>query len=74
MTDKATRKRLKKIRKEIKTLKKTYQKIELRPCKNDEELKQKDMDLKGIMERIYELEKEQDRFFLNSGRSFFNRE
>ena len=73
MTDKATRKRLKKIRKEIKALKKTYQRIELRPCKNDEELKQKDKDLKGLMERVYELEKEQDRFFLDSGRNFFNK-
>ena len=68
MVDKTTRKILKKINKEIKELKKRYRKMEFRPCQNDAELRIKDEDLKGLMEKIYELEKEQDRFFLNSGR------
>ena len=68
MVDKATRKRLKKIKKEIKQLKKEYRKVEFRPCQNDKELKIKDDDLKMLMNRIYDMEKEQDRFILDSGR------
>ena len=68
MIDKTTRKRLKKIKKEIKQLKKEYRKVEFRPCQNDAELKIKDEDLRKVMEKIYALEKEQDRFILDSGR------
>ena len=68
MLDKATRNRLKEIKKEIKKIKKEYSKVEFRPCKNDAELKMKDEDLKKLMDRIYALEKEQDRFILDSGR------
>lgn len=68
MVDKSARKRLKEIKKEIKRLKKEYRKVEFRPCQNDAELKLKDEDLKKLMEKIYGLEKEQDRFILNSGR------
>ena len=68
MVDKAIRKKLKKIKKEINQLKKEYKKVEFRPCQNDVELKMKDQDLKTLMEKIYALEKEQDRFFLDTGR------
>lgn len=68
MVDKAAQKRLKQIRKEIKRLKKEYRKVEFRPCQNDKELFQKTEDLRMIMDKIYDLEKEQDRFILDSGR------
>ena len=68
MVDKATQKKLKKIKKEIKSLKKEYRKVEFRPCQNDKDLTKKADDLSRLMNRIYELEKEQDRFILDSGR------
>ena len=68
MLDKETRRKLNRIKKDIKDLKKRYKKMEFRPCQNDAELKKKDEELKGIMDKIYALEKEQDRFILNSGR------
>jgi len=68
MLDKETRKRIKKIRKEINRLKKEYKKVEVIPCRNDADLKKKDDKLKALMERIYAMEKEIDRFVLDSGR------
>jgi hypothetical protein len=68
MIDKETRKRLKRIQKEIKQLKKEYKKMECHPCQNDAELREKDNNLRMLMDKIYALEKEQDRFILNTGR------
>ena len=68
MLDKATRRELKKIKKGIKELKKRYKKLEFRPCQNDAELRKKDSDLRELMDQIYALEKEQDKFILNTGR------
>jgi hypothetical protein len=68
MVDKATQKKLKQIKKEIKYLKKEYKNVEFRPCQNDRELFKKDEDLRALMDKIYDLEKEQDRFILDSGR------
>jgi len=68
MTDKATQKRLKMLKKEIKDLKKQYKKVEFRPCQNDAELRIKDEELREIMDKVYALEKEQDRLILDSGR------
>ncbi|MBW2609670.1 MAG: hypothetical protein JRC68_04915 [Deltaproteobacteria bacterium] len=68
MIDKETRKRLKKIQKEINLLNKEYKKVEFHPCQNDADLKRKDDNLKMIMEKIYALEKEQDRYILDTGR------
>ena len=68
MIDKEAKKRLKGIQKEIKKLKKELNKLELRPCQNDVELQQKEEDLKGLNDKLRELEKEQDRYILDSGR------
>jgi len=68
MIDKETRKRLKKIQKEINILKKEYKKVEFRPCQNDSDLKRKDDNLKTIMDKICIFEKEQDRYILETGR------
>ena len=67
MIDKQTKKKLKAIRKEIKRLKKNYEKLEFRPCNNDADLRAKDEDLKTLRNRINELEREQDRCILDSG-------
>ena len=68
MIDKATRKSLKKIKKEITKLKNKFKSVEFRPCQSDEELRQKEMDLKTLMEKINALEKEQDKYILYSSR------
>jgi septal ring factor EnvC (AmiA/AmiB activator) len=68
MLDKATRKRLRKIQKEIKRVRRELDKIELRPCQNDAELKQKEEDLEELSNKLRALEKEQDRYILDTGR------
>jgi len=68
MLDKETRKRMEKIREEINRLKKECKKVEFLPCRNDVDLKRKDEKLKALMGRIYAMEKELDRFVLDSGR------
>ena len=67
MFNKKDQKRLKKIQKEIAKLKKEYQKMELSPCYSDSDLNLKSEKLLGIMDQILELEREKDRFILNSG-------
>ena len=47
--DKETRKKLKKIQKEIDRLKGAMNKLALRPCHGDADLKQKEEDLKIIL-------------------------
>jgi septal ring factor EnvC (AmiA/AmiB activator) len=67
MIDKEAKKRLRRIQKDIKKVKKDLDKLELRPCQNDEELKQKEQDLKDLSDKLRDLEKEQDRYILDSG-------
>lgn len=67
MIDKQTKKKIKKISKEIKDLKKSQRKLEFRPCKNDADLRDKERELSALRKRILSLENEQDRFMLNSG-------
>ena len=61
-----TRKKIKKLKKDIKELRKMYRKLEFRPCQNDADLIAKESELKSLMDKIYNLEKEQDRFILDS--------
>ena len=63
-----TRKKLKKLKKDVKELRKLYRKLEFRPCQNDADLKEKESELKSIMDRIFNLENEQDRVILDSVR------
>ena len=63
-----TRKKIKKLKKDIKELRKLYRKLEFRPCQNDAELIEKESELKSLMDKIYNLENEQDRFILDSVR------
>jgi peroxiredoxin family protein len=68
MIDKATKKKLKKIQREIKKAKKELDKVELRPCQNDADLKRKEDDLKDLADNIRALEHEQDRHILDTGK------
>ncbi len=65
--DKQTKKKLKGIHKEIKKLKKKYNKLEFKPCKCDAELREKDQELELLRGMINDLEKEQDRCLIKSG-------
>jgi peroxiredoxin family protein len=66
MADKEFRKHLKMIRQGIKELKKEYSKLEVRPCQNDMDIQIKEKELREIIDKIYALEKEQDRMILDS--------
>ena len=68
MIDKEAKKRLKRLQEKIKELKKDLHKLELHPCQNDAELKQKEQDLKELGDKLRQLEKERDRYILDSGR------
>lgn len=61
-------KTIKKLKKDIKELRKQYKKLEFRPCHNDAELIAKESELKSLMDEIYNLENEQDRYILQSVR------
>jgi hypothetical protein len=67
MASRQTRKQLKAIERELKKLRKIFKKEELRPCRNDPELIQKEKDLKLLMDRILSLEKERDRLIFHGG-------
>jgi septal ring factor EnvC (AmiA/AmiB activator) len=68
MIDKETKKRLKKIQKDIRRVKKEISKAELRPCQNDADLKKKEEEIAGLGDKLRAFEKEQDRYILDSGR------
>ena len=68
MIDKEAHRKLKKIKKDINKLQKEIKKLEFRPCQNDAELKEKDDDLQILRQKILSLEKEKDRYILNTGR------
>ncbi|MGD9160290.1 MAG: hypothetical protein PVG39_17880 [Desulfobacteraceae bacterium] len=63
-----TRQKVKKLKNDVKELRKQYKKLEFRPCQNDAELIAKESELKSIMDKIYSLENEQDRLILDSVR------
>ena len=67
MPDKEARMKLKQIEREISKLEKERQKVEYRPCRGDSELKQKELDLQAIRQKMNQLEKKRDRYILNSG-------
>ncbi len=64
MTDRKSRKDIKKIQKELYRLKEILKKIELRPCHGDADLKKKDEEVKMLKREIYDLEKETNLFVL----------
>jgi hypothetical protein len=58
----------KKIHKEIKRLREELNKVELRPCGGDLELKQKEEEILKLKRDIYELEREANKFELFNGK------
>jgi len=61
LTDQKTKKALKKLNKEMAELESLYDKLEISPCKNDMDLKEKDQALNELRKEIRELEKKRDR-------------
>jgi hypothetical protein len=56
------KRQIKKIQKEIHSLRNRLKKTELRPCKGDSEILQKEKDIKGLKKQIHSLEVECDRY------------
>jgi chromosome segregation ATPase len=63
MPDKQNKKKaIKELQKEIEKLRDEYQKVEIRPCRGDADLRQRQNELEILKSKIYELEKERDTF------------
>lgn len=63
MPDKQNKKKaIKELKKEIEKLRDEYEKIELRPCQGDTDLRQRENELEILKSKIYELEKERDTY------------
>ena len=60
MPDKIDKKKIKKLNKKIKGIEKAYHRMEMRPCKGDKDLKQRDIELRMLREQIHALERERD--------------
>jgi hypothetical protein len=62
MPDKRSKKEtVKQIQKEIEKLRDEYSKMELRPCRGDADLVERDRELEMLKEEIYTLEREKDK-------------
>jgi len=64
MTNKKSRKDIKKSQKELYRLKELLKKLEIRPCQGDADLRQKDEEVKMLKREIDDLEKETNQFVL----------
>ena len=62
MVNKVNKIQIKKIQKEIDKLKKKLPEIELRPCHGDADLAQREKDIKAHKKKIYEMEREIDKY------------
>ena len=60
MAERKVKKTIKDLNKKIKKLEKAFHKMEMRPCKGDEDLKQREIDLRMLRQEIYALEQERD--------------
>lgn len=67
MIKRLARKRLKQIEQDIDALREIYRIIEVRPCKNDEDLKKKDRDLSSLLRKIYALERDKEEYRCSRG-------
>ena len=61
MADRKTKKELKKFDKKMAELEKLYEQLEIKPCNNDKELKEKEQALIELRAEINDLEKGRDR-------------
>jgi chromosome segregation ATPase len=63
MPDKQNKKKaIKELKREIEKLRDEYEKIELRPCQGDTDLRQRENELEILKSKIYDLEKERDTY------------
>jgi len=62
MIKKKDQKTVKKIQKQIAFLKEELKKIELRPCKGDADIKQKEEEIFMLKREIYDLEKDANQY------------
>jgi hypothetical protein len=62
MIKRMARKRLKQIEEDIDELREIYRIIEVRPCKNDEDLLNKDKELHSLLRKIYALERDKEEY------------
>ena len=61
MPDKQNKKKaIKELKKEIEKLRHEYERIELRPCQGDTDLRQRENELDILKSKIYELQRERD--------------
>jgi chromosome segregation ATPase len=63
MPDKQNKKKaIKELQKEVEKLRDEYEKIELRPCRGDADLHQRENELEILKSKISQLEKERDKY------------
>ena len=62
MADKKTKKKIKKIQNEINQLEELFEKMELRPCQGDDDLSQKEEDMKRLKDQINAKKMERDQY------------
>ena len=62
MINKLNRKRAKEIKKKIDALRMSLKKTEIRPCKGDVDLKEKEKDITALKSEIKSLENERDKY------------
>ena len=62
MNKKPQKSQIKKIQKESDSLRKTLKKLELRPCKHNSEILQKEKEIEDLEKRIKLLEIERERY------------
>ena len=67
MIEKETKKKLKKIGREIKQLRKQIKGVEIRPCESNAEISQKDRNLKTLRKKLIDLERERDKCLIENG-------
>lgn len=67
MIKRMARKRLKQIEQNIDELREIYRIIEVRPCKNDEDLRNKDKELNSLLRKIYALERDKEEYRCTGG-------
>ena len=62
MVDKINQKKIKKLNKKIDKYKKMLEKLELRPCKGDADIIQREKEVEDLKNVIYSLEIERDQY------------
>ncbi len=62
MVDKVNQKKIKKLNKKIDNYKKMLERLELRPCKGDADIIQREKEVEDLKNSIYSLEIERDQY------------